>query len=168
MPGNWIQNPCSRMVSAGRIYCFHYGMKQCRNALDWTWTDYFPPLPCFPTNTCSLIGTVLAAALFSNTLIIRSNPDIWWLDPFVAIICGSAALIYGFQSILVAWLRKKIPVCSFSWWFNLSSPSMPSSPTVQAEAEAEVMHGFAGASNLEMKENNSCGNEGTNLSAEVV
>lgn len=33
----------------------------------------------FKDGLCSLIGTILAAALFINTLIIRTNPSLWWL-----------------------------------------------------------------------------------------
>jgi divalent metal cation (Fe/Co/Zn/Cd) transporter len=33
----------------------------------------------FKDGLCSLIGTILAIALFVNSLIIRSNPSLWWL-----------------------------------------------------------------------------------------
>ena len=39
----------------------------------------------FKDGLCSLIGTILAIALFINTLIIKSNPGLWWL---VRILCS--------------------------------------------------------------------------------
>ena len=33
----------------------------------------------FKDGLCSLIGTVLAGALFINTLIIQAYPSVWWL-----------------------------------------------------------------------------------------
>jgi divalent metal cation (Fe/Co/Zn/Cd) transporter len=38
---------------------------------------------------CSLIGTVLSAALFSNTLIIDNVPGAWWIDPLVALLVSA-------------------------------------------------------------------------------
>lgn len=64
---------------------------------------------------CSLIGTVLAVALFVNTLVIRANPDLWWLDPFVAMVCGFAALTVGMHSIVVL-CKRRVPICQPSWW----------------------------------------------------
>ncbi len=65
---------------------------------------------------CSLIGTVLGAALFANTLIIRRKPEIWWLDPGVAMICGFTALFLGFNSMYVAWKVRRVPIFALSWW----------------------------------------------------
>jgi hypothetical protein len=44
----------------------------------------------FKDGLCSLIGTILAIALFVNSLIIRSNPSLWWL---VSSICIFGVLI---------------------------------------------------------------------------
>jgi divalent metal cation (Fe/Co/Zn/Cd) transporter len=41
---------------------------------------------------CSLIGTVLSAALFSNTLVIDNVPGAWWIDPLVALLVSDACL----------------------------------------------------------------------------
>jgi hypothetical protein len=65
---------------------------------------------------CSLIGTILGAALFSNTLLIRRIPQIWWLDPLAAMLCGFAALFLGFHSMYVAWKIRRVPIFALSWW----------------------------------------------------
>lgn len=70
----------------------------------------------YKDGVCSLIGTILAAALFTNTLLIRTRPQIWWADPCVAMICGFAALFLGFHSIFVAWKYRRVPIFSISWW----------------------------------------------------
>jgi Co/Zn/Cd efflux system component len=69
----------------------------------------------YKDGVCSLIGTVLAVALFINTLIIRANPLVWWLDPLVAMLCGFAALFFGMQSVLVL-CKRGVPICRLSWW----------------------------------------------------
>lgn len=70
----------------------------------------------YKDGVCSLIGTILAAALFTNTLIIRRRPAIWWLDPVVAMICGFSALFLGCHSIFVAWKHRRVPILQLSWW----------------------------------------------------
>jgi hypothetical protein len=70
----------------------------------------------YKDGVCSLIGTILGAALFTNTVIIRNRPQIWWLDPCVAMICGFSALFLGFHSIFVAWKHRRVPILSLSWW----------------------------------------------------
>ena len=64
----------------------------------------------YKDGVCSLIGSILAAAIFTNTLIIRQRPKIWWIDPIVAMVCGFAALFLGFHSIFVAWKVRRVPV----------------------------------------------------------
>jgi len=70
----------------------------------------------YKDGVCSLIGTILGAALFTNTLIIRNRPQIWWLDPLVAMVCGFSALFLGYHSIFVAWKHRRVPILSLSWW----------------------------------------------------
>lgn len=70
----------------------------------------------YKDGVCSLIGTILAGALFTNTLLIRTRPQIWWVDPCVATICGFAALFLGFHSTFVAWKHRRVPIFSMSWW----------------------------------------------------
>lgn len=65
---------------------------------------------------CSLIGTVLSAALFINTLIIDHAPDAWWIDPAVALGCGIASIIIGLYAIFMAICVHKLPICSPRWW----------------------------------------------------
>lgn len=66
---------------------------------------------------CSLIGTVLSAALFINTLIIDHFPEAWWIDPAVALGCGIASIIIGLYAIFMAGCVQKLPICSPRWWF---------------------------------------------------
>jgi len=69
---------------------------------------------------CSLIGTILSAALFINTLIIKHFPQAWWIDPAVALGCGIASIGIGLQAIFVAVVIKKIPIWNCAWWTNSS------------------------------------------------
>lgn len=70
----------------------------------------------YKDGVCSVIGAVLAAALLTNTLIIRKMPNVWWTDPCVSMICGFAALFLGFHSLFVAWKIRRVPIFSCSWW----------------------------------------------------
>jgi Cation efflux family len=65
---------------------------------------------------CSLIGTTLSASLFADTLIIKTAPSVWWIDPVVAIICGFASLVYGLKALYVARYVESLPIFSGSWW----------------------------------------------------
>ena len=65
---------------------------------------------------CSLIGTILSAALFVNTLIIKKVPGAWWIDPSVALGCGIASLTIGMYGIVDTSCIQKVPIFSFSWW----------------------------------------------------
>jgi hypothetical protein len=65
---------------------------------------------------CSLIGTVLAVALFINTLIIDHAPNRWRLDPVVAILCGIGSLAYGSQAVVEASCVQGLPIFSCTWW----------------------------------------------------
>jgi len=67
---------------------------------------------------CSLIGTVLSGSLFVNSLIIMKESDAWWLDPLIALGCGTAALIIGMQAIYYAYVVQGIPVLNIKWWMT--------------------------------------------------
>lgn len=109
----------------------------------------------FKDGVCSLIGTVLAAALFVNTLIIRANPDVWWLDPLVAMLAGIVALFYGMYSVILL-CRKRVPICQLSWWLMS-----------RGDGKANAAHSTE--SDLEMSENEKEDEGGaTTLSNEVV
>mmetsp|Transcript_55321 Transcript_55321/g.134363 ORF Transcript_55321/g.134363 Transcript_55321/m.134363 type:complete len:283 (+) Transcript_55321:240-1088(+) len=132
----------------------------------------------FKDGLCSLIGTILAIALFINTLIIQSNPSLWWLDPFVALICGIVALIMGCYSVIVMWCVKRVPICSCSWWFMSrgDGSGVKPSPDQDDNDEDGTATAAAGRSDLEMKEvsdekggvDDAKASSPTNLSSEVV
>mmetsp|Transcript_24995 Transcript_24995/g.36949 ORF Transcript_24995/g.36949 Transcript_24995/m.36949 type:complete len:268 (+) Transcript_24995:134-937(+) len=65
---------------------------------------------------CSLIGTILSTALFVNTLIIKSVPEAWWIDPSVALGCGIASFAIGMHSVVCDVFINKIPIYLPSWW----------------------------------------------------
>jgi divalent metal cation (Fe/Co/Zn/Cd) transporter len=67
---------------------------------------------------CSLIGTALSSALFTNTLVIQHVPDAWWIDPAVAIGAGIAALFIGISSIIRTSCIQKVPIFSIYWWIS--------------------------------------------------
>lgn len=66
---------------------------------------------------CSMIGTVLSASLFIDTLIITAAPSAWLLDPIVAIGCGLASFVYGMWTLYKAWRKEGVPIFSLRWWF---------------------------------------------------
>jgi len=128
----------------------------------------------YKDGVCSLIGTILAAALFTNTLIIGRLPDIWWLDPCVAMVCGFAALFLGFHSIFVAWRYRRVPVLSLSWWmmsrgdgktYGKSPPKRESNDDDNGGHDSdgdEDDNDEGGSTAVEMKESS------TKLSSEIV
>jgi len=135
----------------------------------------------YKDGVCSLIGTILAAALFANTLIIKAEPKIWWLDPFVAMICGFAALFIGIHSIFVSWKHRRVPICSLSWWLmsrgdsgrrsTNNSDNNYNDEDNNEPAMSPIEKSKARTCDLEMnvKESNSGGlDSATNLSGEVV
>ncbi len=66
---------------------------------------------------CSTLGAILAGSLFLNTSLTKaSHGDLWWLDPFIAIICGIGSLVYGLNGVYKAYVRDGIPIFSCSWW----------------------------------------------------
>jgi hypothetical protein len=97
---------------------------------------------------CSLIGTVLASALFVNTLIIEQAPSVWWLDPVVAIIAGFAALGIGIHAIVVASFVQGLPIFTLSWWLMSQGDGMD-------EMGAREPKDFGGeGTNVEMADTN--------------
>lgn len=73
---------------------------------------------------CSLIGTILSAALFVNTIIITKVPGAWWIDPAVALGCGIASLTIGMYGIIDTSCVQKIPIFSLSWWMLSTGDGM--------------------------------------------
>lgn len=94
----------------------------------------------YKDGVCSLIGAVLAVALFLNTLIIHNSPNAWWLDPVIALFAGFIAFFYGIYGVHVAKSRDKHAVFSLAWWN--SSGEVPIQPPKSASTEmvdAEVV-----------------------------
>lgn len=116
---------------------------------------------------CSLIGTVLAAALFANTLIIKSHPELWWFDPSIAIVCGIAAIVFGVHSMYVAWKRDGIPIFTLSWWLMSRGDA-----SFDKDVVDKTEHDDEDDDDVDdkiVKENDALNNSlSTNLSAEVV
>jgi divalent metal cation (Fe/Co/Zn/Cd) transporter len=82
---------------------------------------------------CSLLGTILASALFVNTFIIEKYPQRWWLDPVVSILCGVAAFGIGVQAVWVA--SRVLPIFSAQWWLVSQGDSKIEMPKKEAEGE---------------------------------
>lgn len=85
------------------LFKFHYSKQLSSSSL-------------YKDGLCSLLGTVLAVALFANTLIIEKSPNAWWLDPAVSMICGIAAFALGVHAIFAA-LKQGVPILKLEWWF---------------------------------------------------
>lgn len=88
---------------------------------------------------CSLLGTILATSLFLNTIIVSSNPSLWWLDPFISITCGIASLFIGMRSILIQACEKEIPIWSPQWWLY-SQVTMTLDELTQTDADQQQQH----------------------------
>lgn len=132
------------------IFKFHYASRLDSSSL-------------YKDGVCSLIGTVMAVALFINTLIIRANPQVWWLDPLVAMLCGLGALLFGMQSVLVL-CRRGVPICQLSWWLMSRGDGKEMNSDLFTRPSSED-----GTSDLEMSKNKLDGETGTTtLSNEVV
>lgn len=72
----------------------------------------------YKDGVCSLLGTVLALALFINSLIIESRAAAWWLDPTVAIVASLLTLVYGCYGVYHAKVKEGLPIFSCKWWFT--------------------------------------------------
>lgn len=81
------------------------------------YADKLSSASLYKDGQCSLIGTVLAIGLFSTTFIIEAAPNVWWLDPVFALVCGFVALIMGLHAIVVASCFQGLPIFSPHWWF---------------------------------------------------
>jgi hypothetical protein len=85
------------------IFKFHYG-------------TYLESPSLYKDGICSLIGAVLAGALFVNTLIIDEHPGVWWIDPLVSFGAGTAAIVIGGRAVWAARYEEHLPILNFSWW----------------------------------------------------
>lgn len=83
---------------------------------------------------CSLIGTVLSGSLFLNTLIITAYDGLWWVDPFVAILCGFASLYVGFKALYVAMFVDALPICNPRWWVSSQGETTGNGMTTNGHA----------------------------------
>lgn len=67
---------------------------------------------------CSTIGAILGGALFFNTLILKADPGLWWVDPVVALLCGLAALYLSAEALYRAQVKDGKPILKWSWWWH--------------------------------------------------
>mmetsp|Transcript_26001 Transcript_26001/g.32062 ORF Transcript_26001/g.32062 Transcript_26001/m.32062 type:complete len:319 (-) Transcript_26001:205-1161(-) len=77
---------------------------------------------------CSLIGSILAFAMFINTMMIRNLGiegyyTLWWIDPIIASSCAMSALCYGIYGIYKAYVKDGYPILSCKWWLYSGSSS---------------------------------------------
>lgn len=86
---------------------------------------------------CSLIGTILSGTLFVNSLLIRSNPGIWWIDPTVALFCGVGACVLGGIHVHDARTKEHLPIFTLAWWFTSQGNKDTGSGHAETEMAAE-------------------------------
>jgi hypothetical protein len=67
---------------------------------------------------CSGIGAILGFTMFVNAILMFMTTDHfwWWLDPFVALLCGIAAFGYGIFGIHKAYIKDGYPIFNIQWW----------------------------------------------------
>lgn len=123
----------------------------------------------YKDGVCSLIGAILGAALFTNTLIIRGKPQIWWLDPAVAMICGFVALWFGCHSIFVAWKLRRVPILSLSWWLmSRGNGKYGTRPPRESSEDDEIDDGQDQGDKTDTENEVEMKGTSTNLSNEIV
>lgn len=83
----------------------------------------------YKDGVCSLIGTILAATLFIDTLIIRNSPGAWFIDPLVALLAGVGAFFYGIGGMWYAKRIEGLPIFSCRWWFTSQGDDDSQSPS---------------------------------------
>ncbi|CAB9525022.1 Transmembrane protein 16.3 [Seminavis robusta] len=89
---------------------------------------------------CSLIGAVLGAALFFNTLIQNQQPGLWWIDPVVSLICGFVALFMSAQSLYIARVVDKLPIFSAHWWsVDIEEGGDGNTPAEEKPKESDIV-----------------------------
>lgn len=81
---------------------------------------------------CSLIGTFLSAALYLNAILVQSNPTLWWIDPVVALFCGTFAILYAISNLKYAKTVQKIPIFSLKWF--TTDPDHPTPSITMSDA----------------------------------
>jgi divalent metal cation (Fe/Co/Zn/Cd) transporter len=91
------------IFSTMTVFKFHYSSKLDSASL-------------YKDGICSMLGTVLATALFINTLIIENSQDAWWTDPLIALVAGFACFFYGLNSIYAAKVKEDLPIFTMQWW----------------------------------------------------
>mmetsp|Transcript_21371 Transcript_21371/g.29956 ORF Transcript_21371/g.29956 Transcript_21371/m.29956 type:complete len:352 (-) Transcript_21371:347-1402(-) len=112
------------VFGAMSIFKFHYAHKLDSPSLN-------------KDGICSLMGTVLAASLFVNTVIILATDGAaWWLDPTIALIAGVASLAIGLYGIYEPFVMRGIPVLSPKWW--LYHKQSTNSNTNLSEVESQL------------------------------
>jgi len=90
----------------------------------------------FKDGVCSLIGTILALALFFNSLIVQFQPSVWWIDPIISLACGFAALFLGSHAIYQTAIVHGTPIYSLAWW-NSTDTEKSETATVEMSGPAK-------------------------------
>ena len=108
--------------------------------LKFRYADQLSSPSLYKDGICSLIGTVLATAMFVNSLLIASTPEAWWVDPLIALVGGLCAIWIGAKAVIEAQFKDKIPIFSLKWWM-LS----------KGDGDDELSGRPVGASDLELK-----------------
>lgn len=87
---------------------------------------------------CSLFGTILACSLFLNSIIIKTIPPLWWLDPLISLVVGVASLFLGLRSVMIQTCEKKIPIWNPKWWiFSQGNVTMDEMNEMDEESQKQ-------------------------------
>jgi divalent metal cation (Fe/Co/Zn/Cd) transporter len=107
------------------VFKFHYANKLDSASL-------------YKDGICSLLGTVLATALFLNTIIIEYSPEAWWTDPLIALVAGFASFFYGLQAIYAAKVKEDLPIFTLRWWASSQGDGSDEFTGMPADKRGEV------------------------------
>jgi hypothetical protein len=61
---------------------------------------------------------LLSWVIFANSWIINQNPDLWELDAYSAIFCGTLSILLGLNGILKAICVHRQAIFSIKFWRN--------------------------------------------------
>jgi hypothetical protein len=73
----------------------------------------------YKDGVCSLIGTIMAVAMFVNGLLLKVSTGFWWIDPIVALVAGLGAIWFGLlgpQESVFSSYKAGVPIFNMGWW----------------------------------------------------
>lgn len=133
-------------------------------AFKFQYAKHLDSASLYKDGLCSLLGTILSAALFLNLVIIRSNPSLDWIDPLISLFCGFMAMYLGLEAIYSAKWKDGLPIFTIRWWVSSQGDGTDETSGRPVEAADRGDNG-----NIEMKQHGSDDGEDEDMEdAEII